>query len=103
MQGGVAVSALAGSGILANAGIANAASMKTMPVFGPAPGIAKLNANENPYGPSDLALKAVAQAASDGGAYYAYNAAMYLWDMIAEKHGLSKANIAISAGSSPVL
>ena len=103
MQGGIAVSALAGSGIITHAGMASAAPASPMPAFGPAAGIAKLNANENPYGPSDVALKAVAQATSEGGAYYAYNAAMYLWDMIAEKHGLSKANIAISAGSSPVL
>ena len=39
------------------------------PLYGPPIGVAKLNANENPYGPSPAALKAMAEA-SQSGAYY---------------------------------
>ena len=72
-------------------------------MYGPTPGVAKLNANENPYGPSDLALKAIAEASKDGGAYYAYRAGMYLRDMLAESNGLKPQNVSITAGSSLIL
>jgi histidinol-phosphate aminotransferase len=65
-------------------------------------GIAKLNANENPYGPSPAALKAIMQASSKG-AYYAAEPYKVLVDMIAEKNGLSSGQISLSAGSSGVL
>ena len=51
--------------------------------YGPAPGIAKLNANENPYGPSPTALKAMSEAIQKG-AYYANESVAKLKSMIAE-------------------
>ncbi|NDV92377.1 aminotransferase class I/II-fold pyridoxal phosphate-dependent enzyme [Alteromonas sp. 345S023] len=95
-----AATALGATGLLAT-GATQAASPKT--VYGPKPSIAKLNANENPFGPSPAALKAIAEASAQGGAYYAYPAAMTLLDMIAERHGISRKNISMSAGSSPIL
>ena len=53
-------SAMAGlSGLLPAAGAA-------ANLYGPAAGIAKLDANENPYGPSSAALEAIQQAAAQG-------------------------------------
>lgn len=95
-----AATAIGASGIL-TASAAQAAQAKTL--YGPKPGVAKLNANENPFGPSPAALKAIAEASAQGGAYYAYPAAMKLLDMIAERHGITRKNISISAGSSPIL
>lgn len=70
--------------------------------YGPVAGVAKLNANENPYGPSSTALKAIMQA-SQKGAYYAAEPYMVLRDMIAERNGLSKESVSLSSGSSGVL
>ncbi|MFT7287598.1 MAG: histidinol-phosphate aminotransferase [Halieaceae bacterium] len=72
------------------------------PLYGPAPGIAKLNANENPYGPSKAALAAI-QAASASGAYYVRESALALRAMIAERHGLEPEYIGLSSGSSGAL
>lgn len=86
---------------------ANAASKTpsapAFPVFGPDPGIAKLNANENPYGPSPAAIEAITKASTTGGAYYAYKTAQFLMDMIAERHFLTRDNISLSGGSSGLL
>ena len=49
------------------------ATSKT-PLYGPPPGVAKLNANENPYGPSPAAIKAMTEAITKG-AYYVNDAA----------------------------
>ncbi|MEM7097903.1 MAG: histidinol-phosphate transaminase [Pseudomonadota bacterium] len=72
------------------------------PAYGPAPGIAKLNANENPYGPSPAALRAMAEA-SRNGAYYVSESVPRLKAMIAEKHNITPEHIMLSAGSSGVL
>ncbi|EED33052.1 putative histidinol-phosphate aminotransferase [gamma proteobacterium NOR5-3] len=72
------------------------------PLYGPAPGVAKLNANENPYGPSKKALAAI-QEASLSGSYYADQSAMALRAMIAERNGVDPEYVAISSGSSGVL
>lgn len=72
------------------------------PDYGPAPGIAKLNANENPYGPSPKALEAMIEA-SRNGAYYVGDSVTQLKAMIAERHGLTPEHIMLSAGSSGVL
>ncbi len=72
------------------------------PLYGPAAGVAKLNANENPYGPSEAALAAI-QEASKAGAYYAREAAVALRAMIAERNGVDPEYVAISSGSSGVL
>lgn len=72
------------------------------PMYGPAPGVAKLNANENPYGPSPAAIKAMTDAIGKG-AYYVNSTAETLKEMIAERHGLTKDHIILSSGSSGVL
>lgn len=72
------------------------------PSYGPAPGIAKLNANENPYGPSKAALAAI-QEASTSGAYYVTESAKALQAMIAERHGVDPEYVALSSGSSGAL
>ncbi len=102
LGGTIAATALGASGLLGKAS-ANPTSVRQNVLYGPKPGIAKLNANENPYGPSPAALEAIAKASAQGGAYYAYPAAMTLMDMIAERHGIGRKNISLSAGSSPVL
>lgn len=70
--------------------------------FGPAKGVAKLNANENPYGPSAAALKAMNEASSKG-AYYVGESVPTLLSMIAERHGIKESQISLSSGSSGVL
>ena len=72
------------------------------PMYGPPPGVAKLNANENPYGPSPLAIKAMTKAITKG-AYYVNETAQLLKQMIAERHGLTTDHILLSSGSSGVL
>lgn len=77
-------------------------SRAPQPHYGPLPGVAKLNANENPYGPGKRALVAMNEAASKG-AYYVGDSVPILIDMIAERYGLTKDHISLSAGSSGVL
>ena len=101
--GSIAATTAGASGLIVPAGLATANEMKAPLFYGPKPGIAKLNANENPYGPSPEAMKAIVQASSQGGAYYAYTAGMRLRDMIAESNSLKPENIAITAGSSLIL
>ena len=72
------------------------------PRYGPAPGTVKLNANENPFGPSPEALRAMIEA-SRNGAYYVRESVPRLKAMIAEKHGISPEQIMLSSGSSGVL
>lgn len=72
------------------------------PQYGPMPGIAKLNANENPYGPSKAALAAI-QEASASGAYYVRESAMALRAMIAERNGVDPEYVTLSSGSSGAL
>lgn len=87
------------------AGVSTLASARTFSLdaasvnlFGPASGIAKLNANENPYGPSPKALKAMVEASAHG-AYYVRRSAQRLREMIAERHGLSSDYVVLSSGS----
>jgi histidinol-phosphate aminotransferase len=104
LGGSLAATAAGASGLLVPAGLASAKEVKGAPLYyGPKPGIAKLNANENPFGPSPKALEAIVKASSQGGAYYAYNAGMRLRDMIAEHNSLKPENVAITAGSSLIL
>ena len=106
---------LGGSAILAGAAsapslgmasgkmLASAAATATIePLYGPPPGVAKLNANENPYGPSPLAIKAMTKAISKG-AYYVNETAQLLKEMIAERHSLTADHVLLSSGSSGVL
>lgn len=64
--------------------------------------IAKLNANENPYGPSPKVIKAISDSISLGNRY-GHGEAKILLDMIAEKEGVSPEHIMLSPGSSDIL
>ncbi|MBZ6377168.1 histidinol phosphate aminotransferase [Pacificimonas flava] len=72
------------------------------PVFGPAPGVALLSRNENPYGPSPSAVAAIYDTAAKG-CYYADGGLRTLTDMIAERFGLDGDHVAISSGSTEIL
>lgn len=76
-----------------------AAGTMVPPAYGPMAGVAKLNANENPYGPSPSAIKAM-DAAMRKGAYYVNDSVTRLKAMIAERHGLTPDYIMLSSGSS---
>ena len=93
--------ASAGAAIAIAAPSVRAAPSKP-PLFGPAPGIAWLTYNENPYGPSPRAIEAMAEAASKG-CYYADDANDRLRAMVAERQGLTAAHAAIGNGSQEVL
>ncbi|ADM09746.1 histidinol-phosphate aminotransferase [Parvularcula bermudensis HTCC2503] len=95
-----AVVGSAGMGGLAAAEVA----AKTAPAvkLGPTKGMARLQSNENPYGPSEKAQKAIAYA-GEMGAYYAGAANMQLAEMIAERNGITPEHIALSTGSAEVL
>ncbi|MGI9202505.1 MAG: pyridoxal phosphate-dependent aminotransferase [Woeseiaceae bacterium] len=66
--------------------------------FGPAPGIISLRANENPYGPSEKALKAAAEALHKG-AYYPGEIRNMLLDTLVERNGMTRDNMILSSGS----
>lgn len=63
---------------------------------------AKLNANENPYGPSPMALEALKSSAS-GGNRYAWKELFQLVDKIADFEGVTPKNIMMGPGSSDLL
>ena len=69
--------------------------------YGPSMGIAKLNANENPYGPSPMALRAMEEAIKSG-SYYV-SAVPELKEMIAERNNVTPEHILIGSGSSAPL
>lgn len=64
--------------------------------------LARLNANENPYGPSPKVVKAIADSVSQGNRYGHGDAAILI-DMIAEKEGVSKECIMLGPGSTDLL
>lgn len=72
------------------------------PLFGPAPGVAWLTYNENPYGPSPRAIQAMAEASTKG-CYYADDANDRLRAMVAERFGLRPDHAVIGNGSQEVL
>lgn len=84
---------------IASAGMSSAVSSIA---YGPRTGIAKLNANENPYGPSPAAIEAMDKAMRKG-AYYVGESVTRLKAMIAERHGLTPQHILLSSGSSGAL
>ena len=94
------------AGAIAGSVIPMAASQAAMSTsalqYGPAKGVAKLNANENPYGPSPAALKAMNEASAKG-AYYVGESVPRLLAMIGERHGVKESQISLSSGSSGVL
>ncbi len=61
-------------------------------------GMAKLNSNENPFGPSDKVRKAMIEA-FDLGCRYPYQKMNDLAQMIAKKEGVSRDHIVMAAGS----
>ncbi len=63
---------------------------------------AKLNANENPFGPSPAAKKAL-QEAIDGSFRYPMGSQRVLAQKIADHEGLTTQNILLSSGSTPLL
>ena len=64
--------------------------------------LAKLNANENPYGPSPKAIDALKSVAEKGNRY-AWRELMQLIDKIAAKEGVKAENIMMGPGSSDLL
>jgi histidinol-phosphate aminotransferase len=92
---------------LATAPINAAAALTTAPLgdmaqFGPLPGDAQLSRNENPYGPSPAALRAISDSARMG-CYYADRALDYLQSMIAARNGVSPAQVVVGSGSTEIL
>ncbi len=71
-------------------------------LLGPDDDIALLARNENPYGPSESALKMVEYAGKKG-AYYPGQANILLAEMIAERHGVAPEQIVITTGSGEAL
>ncbi|MCW2351582.1 pyridoxal phosphate-dependent aminotransferase [Sphingobium sp. B12D2B] len=71
-------------------------------LFGPLPGQARLVGNENPFGPAPSALKALAETAGSG-CYYADRGVFHLTSMIAERHGVTPAQVVLGAGSTEIL
>ncbi|WP_020528165.1 pyridoxal phosphate-dependent aminotransferase [Flexithrix dorotheae] len=63
---------------------------------------AKLNANENKFGPSKLALEAITESASIGNLYAHYDV-IKLREMLAEKEGVKPEQIILGPGSTDLL
>jgi len=81
---------------------AAAAAASEVPLFGPAPGVALLSRNENPYGPAPSAIRAMGDWAAKG-CYYADEGARRLTAMIAERFGVTREQVAIGSGSTEIL
>jgi histidinol-phosphate aminotransferase len=94
--------AAAGGAALSVARSAMAAAADPAPLLGPAPGVARLGLNENPYGPAPSAIKAMTEALSTG-AYYPFGGVQRLMEMIAERHGVTTDHIIVSSGSGELL
>jgi histidinol-phosphate aminotransferase len=73
-----------------------------LPRFGSKPGEARLLFNENPYGPSPAAVRAMAETASKG-CYYVDNIEPELTAMIARRFGVGPDQVVLGNGSSEVL
>jgi histidinol-phosphate aminotransferase len=63
---------------------------------------ARLNANENPFGPSPAAKKAIAEAVDDS-FRYPFSNTRVLMNKIAAHEGITQQNILMDAGSTPIL
>jgi histidinol-phosphate aminotransferase len=88
--------------VLASNVVRATTSPQAAPLLGPAPGVARLGLNENPYGPAPSAIKAMTEALSTG-AYYPALAINRLIAMIAERHNLTPDHILVSSGSGELL
>lgn len=100
-------SAMALGGVASSAGLHSSRALAAPQtasglLYGPAPGVAKLNANENPYGPSQSAIAAMAEASAMG-AYYIGDALTRLRSMISERFDIPASQVSFSSGSSGVL
>jgi len=84
------------------AGATAVAGPAPLPRFGPAPGEAHLVFNENPYGPSPSALRAMAETAAKG-SYYVDDVEPQLTAMIARRFGVAPEQVVLGNGSSEVL
>ena len=71
-------------------------------LLGPNPGVSLLSRNENPYGPSESALKMIDYGGKKG-AYYAGDAYNELAKLIAERHGVDPSQVAVTTGSGEAL
>lgn len=78
------------------------AAPASVPLFGPAAGIAQLSRNENPYGPAPSAIAAIGEWSAKG-CYYADVGARTLISTVAERFALAPENIAIGSGSTEIL
>jgi histidinol-phosphate aminotransferase len=67
------------------------------------PGLVKLNTNENPYGPSPLALAAMRDAAADGLRKYPDPNGTALKDALAASNGLRREQVFVGNSSDEVL
>lgn len=67
------------------------------------PGLVKLNTNENPYGPSPRALRAIADAAGDALRLYPDPHATALRGAIARRNDLAPSQVFVGNGSDEVL
>jgi len=67
------------------------------------PGVVKLNTNENPYGPSPRVLDALRAGIDDTLRLYPDPASARLCDAIAERHGVTPAQVFVGNGSDEVL
>ena len=77
-------------------------SLAAASLYGPVAGVAKLNANENPYGPSPKAVAAMSEAVAKG-AYYVDASVQRLQSMLSEYYALPKSQITLGSGSSGAL
>jgi histidinol-phosphate aminotransferase len=64
--------------------------------------MARLSANENPFGPSPMAKKALSEAI-DNSCRYGFSFSQQLAEKISKQEGIDKNMIGLSAGSSPFL
>jgi histidinol-phosphate aminotransferase len=80
----------------------SAATAAAEPDFGPKIGQALLSRNENPYGPAPSALRAISETAKMG-CYYNDRGHAKLTAMIAERFGVTPAQVVIGEGSTEVL
>ncbi|MEO1729596.1 MAG: histidinol-phosphate transaminase [Pseudomonadota bacterium] len=90
------------SAVPINAGAALASEGAVQSDFGPINGQALLSRNENPYGPSPSAIKAISENAKMG-CYYTDRALKRLHEMIAERHNVPVGQVVVGSGSTEIL
>jgi histidinol-phosphate aminotransferase len=94
--------ATAGTAALSLSKAARAATTPAAPLLGPAPGVARLGLNENPYGPAPSAIAAMRDAMTSG-SYYPGEGIQRLMAMIAERHNVTPDHVLVSSGSGEIL